>query len=49
MPRAYRSSCASTSKLEKHYRDMQDIEFTIQKGRSGCCRRGAASARRRPP
>ena len=26
--------------LEQHYRDMQDIEFTIQQGGSGCCRRG---------
>ena len=27
-----------------HYRDMQDLEFTIQDGRCGCCRRAPASA-----
>ncbi|WP_411820784.1 pyruvate, phosphate dikinase [Hyphococcus formosus] len=30
MPKAYAELCAVFDKLEKHYRDMQDIEFTIQ-------------------
>ena len=33
MPRAYKDLNAIRLKLEKHYRDMQDIEFTIQDGR----------------
>ncbi|HDP80873.1 MAG TPA: pyruvate, phosphate dikinase, partial [Spirochaetes bacterium] len=33
MPRVYRELDAIRDKLEKHYRDMQDIEFTIQDGR----------------
>jgi pyruvate,orthophosphate dikinase len=33
MPRIYRELFAIRNKLEKHYRDMQDIEFTIQEGR----------------
>ncbi|MCK7469041.1 MAG: hypothetical protein MZU91_13530 [Desulfosudis oleivorans] len=28
-----RSSWTSASKLEKHYRDMQDVEFTIERGK----------------
>jgi pyruvate, orthophosphate dikinase len=32
MPKAYKQLRAITSKLEKHYRDIQDFEFTIQKG-----------------
>jgi pyruvate,orthophosphate dikinase len=31
--------------LERHYRDMQDMEFTIETGSSGCSRPAAASAR----
>ena len=31
-------------RLEAHYRDMQDIEFTVQRG-SSCCRPAAASVR----
>ena len=31
-PRPTRSSSAIRNRLEKHYRDMQDIEFTIQEG-----------------
>ncbi len=30
MPEAYKQLLAIRSKLEKHYRDMQDIEFTIE-------------------
>ncbi len=33
MPVVYRELDAIQKKLEKHYRDMQDIEFTIQEGR----------------
>jgi len=33
MPRAYRQLVRIATRLERHYRDMQDIEFTIQRGR----------------
>ncbi|MBI4605706.1 MAG: pyruvate, phosphate dikinase, partial [Planctomycetes bacterium] len=33
MPKVYRDLHAIQRKLERHYRDMQDIEFTIEKGR----------------
>ncbi|MDD4982265.1 MAG: pyruvate, phosphate dikinase, partial [Candidatus Omnitrophica bacterium] len=33
MPRIYQELFAIQKRLEKHYRDMQDIEFTIEKGR----------------
>jgi pyruvate,orthophosphate dikinase len=33
MPSTYRELVAIRNKLESHYRDMQDIEFTIQEGR----------------
>jgi pyruvate,orthophosphate dikinase len=33
MPAIYRELSTAREKLEKHYRDMQDIEFTIQQGR----------------
>jgi pyruvate,orthophosphate dikinase len=33
MPRAYRELVRIYKRLEKHYRDMQDIEFTIQRGK----------------
>jgi pyruvate, orthophosphate dikinase len=32
MPDTYKTLVAIRNKLEKHYRDMQDIEFTIEKG-----------------
>ncbi len=32
MPKLYRQLDAMQRRLEKHYRDMQDIEFTIEKG-----------------
>ena len=32
MPTAYKQLVAVYQKLEKHYRDMQDIEFTIERG-----------------
>jgi pyruvate,orthophosphate dikinase len=33
MPEAYKQFASLCETLEKHYRDVQDIEFTIQKGR----------------
>jgi pyruvate,orthophosphate dikinase len=33
MPKAYRELRDTAAGLEKHYRDMQDLEFTIQRGR----------------
>ena len=33
MPKVYKQLYAIQRKLEKHYRDMQDIEFTIENGR----------------
>lgn len=33
MPEIYEEFVASANKLEKHYKDMQDIEFTIEKGK----------------
>ncbi len=33
MPKAYNEFMAITARLEKHYRDMQDVEFTIERGK----------------
>ena len=33
MPEVYQQLCDVRQKLERHYRDMQDIEFTVQKGK----------------
>ena len=33
MPEVYKELLLCTEKLEKHYRDIQDIEFTIEKGK----------------
>ena len=33
MPKLYKELAGIRSRLEKHYKDMQDIEFTIQEGR----------------
>jgi len=33
MPRVFRELNAIRQQLEKHYKDMQDIEFTVQKGK----------------
>jgi pyruvate,orthophosphate dikinase len=44
MPEVYKSSSTSAQARE-HYKDMQDIEFTIQEGQaSGCSRPEPASA-----
>lgn len=46
MPKAYQDLVDIYTKLEKHYRDMQDIEFTIEKGRLWMlqCRNGKRTA-----
>jgi pyruvate,orthophosphate dikinase len=33
MPKTYKTLLAIRNKLERHYRDMQDIEFTIEEGK----------------
>ncbi len=33
MPRAYKQFMDITKKLEKHYKDLQDVEFTIERGK----------------
>lgn len=33
MPQLYRQLVETTSRLESHYRDVQDFEFTVQKGK----------------
>ncbi|MEW6084533.1 MAG: pyruvate, phosphate dikinase [Chloroflexota bacterium] len=33
MPKAYKQFMDITARLEKHYKDMQDVEFTIERGR----------------
>ncbi|MBV1705927.1 MAG: pyruvate, phosphate dikinase [Hyphomicrobiales bacterium] len=33
MPQAFNEFVATTQKLERHYRDMQDMEFTIERGK----------------
>ncbi len=33
LPEAYKQFMDITAKLEKHYKDMQDVEFTIERGR----------------
>ena len=47
MPKAYRELDAIRRKLEKHYLDMQDIEFTVQEGKLWMlqCRNGKRTAR----
>jgi pyruvate, orthophosphate dikinase len=33
MPKAYKQFMDITNRLEKHYKDMQDVEFTIERGK----------------
>src|SRR5271165_5343972 len=33
MPEVYKQFAATTKLLEKHYRDMQDLEFTVERGK----------------
>ena len=46
MPEAYKDLCDVKDKLEKHYHDMQDMEFTIQNGKLYMlqCRNGKRTA-----
>ena len=38
MPQAYKDLEVTYKKLERHYRDMLDLEFTIRKASCTCCR-----------
>ena len=49
MPAIYDQLEDICAKLETHYREMQDIEFTIEKASSGCSRPVPASAPPRRP
>jgi len=40
MPKAFNELVTIYKKLEKHYRDMQDIEFTVENKNYGCYRLG---------
>ena len=33
MPEVFKQFVATTQLLEKHYNDMQDIEFTVERGK----------------
>lgn len=44
LPEAYAALVANCALLEKHYGDMQDIEFTVQEGRLFMLQVGAAAA-----
>ena len=48
MPESTTSSARSPASLEKHYKDMQDFEFTVRTASSTCCRPATASAPVRP-
>ena len=43
MPQVYNKLKDIRGILEKHYTDMQDIEFTVQRGKLICCRHGLAN------
>src|SRR6202012_5368900 len=47
MPEAYQELARTAQKLEQHFRDMQDLEFTIQSGKLYMlqCRTGKRAAR----
>jgi hypothetical protein len=44
MPKAYQELERIRQTLERHFKDVQDFEFTIEKASSTCCKRGTASA-----
>ena len=46
MPEIYDELLAIAGRLERHYKDMQDIEFTIQEGKLYLLQTRRASARR---
>jgi pyruvate, orthophosphate dikinase len=48
MPEAYAEFVRVCALLEKHYRDMQDMEFTIERGKFWMLQTRGASARPRP-
>ena len=48
MPEVYDEFQRIGQQLEGHYRDVQDLEFTIERGRCTCSRRGRRSGPRRP-
>lgn len=47
LPEAYKQFLEIVAKLEKHYKDMQDVEFTIERGRLWMlqCRSGKRTAK----
>ncbi len=47
LPEAYDQLLETMGSLERHYRDMQDIEFTVEEGSSTSSRRAPRSGRRR--
>lgn len=47
LPECYEEFLKIANRLEEHYRDMQDMEFTIEDGKLYFCRPEMASARRR--
>ena len=47
MPDAHAELMEILRTLERHYRDMQDMEFTVEEGRSTCSRRATPSGPRR--
>ncbi len=49
MPAVYDQLREITTRLEKHYKDMQDFEFTIQEGKLTCCKPATANAPGRQP
>ncbi len=49
MPESFAELTRIYGILESHYRDMQDMEFTIEKGKLWMLQTRNASARRRPP
>jgi pyruvate,orthophosphate dikinase len=49
LPEVYDQFASIAGLLEQHYHDMQDCEFTIERGNSGCCRRALVNAVALPP
>ncbi len=46
MPGVYRELVDVTARLENHYRDVQDFEFTVESGKLFCCRHARRRGRR---
>jgi len=49
MPEMYKEFVAIAEKLEKHYKDIQDIEFTIERGNYICCKPALDKGPQLPP